>query len=143
LIRPLLFLAILLALSSCGKKGPPFLPRKSFPARVVDLRAEWSEGYVLLKGNIAGLKGPSKAAEQVKGCRVFFAQYPLGRPPCEGCPIEYQGSRAFGEGVVTEEGFSCKLPAKVKGQIYFFEVRLVGPEGAVGPPSDMVKVIAE
>ena len=143
LIMPFLFLGILLASASCGKKAPPFLPKKEFSAKVVNLRGERVNGYIFLKGDVNGLEGPKEAMEQVRGCRVYYAQYPLKDPPCDGCPIEYHGHHTFGPEVITEEGFFCRVPGKIKGQIYFFKVDLIGPDETVGPPSERVKVVVE
>ncbi|MGD2127610.1 MAG: hypothetical protein PVG99_16145, partial [Desulfobacteraceae bacterium] len=134
---PLIVLGMFLASPSCGKKGPPFLPQKAFDIGVEDLQGEWTEGYALLKGNVRGHEEPKRL---VKGSRVYYAQYPLDKPPCEGCPIEYQGYRDLGPEVMTETGFSCKVPARMRGQVYFFKVHLVGKDGVLGPPSKTVQV---
>ncbi|MBW1768155.1 MAG: hypothetical protein JRJ65_14060, partial [Deltaproteobacteria bacterium] len=133
-IIPSLLIGILLALPMCGKKGPPLLPQKEFPYRVTDLMGEWSEGRILLKGKILGSSG-SKKAKDIMGCRVYYGQYPLENPPCDDCPIEYHESLEFGAEVITEKDFSCIVPEKREGQIYFFKVHLIGPEGILGPPS--------
>jgi predicted small lipoprotein YifL len=130
-------LGILMAtLPGCGKKGDPFLPQKEVSAKVINLRGEWEKGNILLRGEIS-------ARNEVAGARVYYAQYPLENPPCEGCPIEYQGHQSFGAEVVTEEGFLCIVPIKVRGQVYFFRVNLMGPGGEMGPPSETVKVVVK
>ena len=136
-------LGILLAVPSCGKKGPPFLPQKAFPVKVTELRGERDNGFILLKGNIQGVKGQKKDRDLVKGCQVFYGKYPLENPPCEDCPIEYQGYHEFGKEVIRGEGFFCRVPGKSEGQIYFFKVHLIGPERVVGPPSNRVRVVVE
>ena len=143
LIIPFLFLGILLASASCGKKAPPFLPKKAFSAKVVDLRGKWVNGYFSLKGDINGLEESKEVMGQVRGCRVYYAKYPLKDPPCDGCPIEYLGHHTFGPEVITEQGFSCRVPGKIKGQIYFFEVHLIGSDEGVFPPSERIKVVVE
>lgn len=137
------FLGISLMTPSCGKKEPPSLPRKAFSLSVVDLSGEWTEGFIGLKGVLPEDPESKRAAERVQGCRVYYGQYPLDRPPCPGCPIEYPNRREFGAEVITEQGFSCKLPADKSGQIYFLKVHLIGPNNTVGPPSERVKVIVE
>ena len=121
---------------SCGKKGDPFLPQKEISAKVTDLQGEREKGDILLRGKIRGPK-------EVEGARVYYAQYPIEKPPCEGCPIEYQGHQAYGADVVKEEGFLCRVTVKVQGQVYFFRVNLIGPGGEMGPPSETVKVVVE
>jgi hypothetical protein len=78
-----------------------------------------------------------------QGCRVYYAQYPLDNAPCAGCPIEYHGYQEFGPEVITEQGFFCKVPAEISGQVYFLKVRLIGPEQTEGPSSDTVRVMVE
>jgi hypothetical protein len=133
----LVVLGLLLAASGCGKKGPPFLPEKSFHVQVSALRAEWDGNYFLLSGR---LSQPEKARETVSGCRVHFGAYPLDDPPCETCPVEFHGYHAFGPEVVQEGAFSCKVPGKIKGQVYFFKVQLISTEGVVGPVSNQVRI---
>jgi predicted small lipoprotein YifL len=129
-------LGILMVTLGCGKKGDPFLPQKEVFAKVTDLRGEREKGNILLRGEIS-------AAKEVEGARVYYAQYPLENPPCEGCPIEYLDHQSFGAEVFTEGGFLCKVPIKVRGQVYFFRVNLIGPDGEMGPPSETVKVVVE
>ncbi len=128
--------AILVATLACGKKGDPFLPQKEVSARITGLRGELEKGNILLRGEIRGSK-------DAQGARVYYAQFPLEDPPCEECPIQYQGHQSFGAEVIKEEGFFCTLPVKVQRQVYFFRVNLIGPGGRMGPPSETVKVIVE
>jgi hypothetical protein len=121
---------------SCGKKGDPFPPTKEIVSRVTGLEGAWSGEDVLLTGRI---EEPAKVREG-NGCRLYYAAYPLDRPPCEGCPIEYQGYESFGREAITGDVFSFKMPGIRRGNIYFFEVRLIGPEGNPGPPSNRVQV---
>jgi hypothetical protein len=130
----LLFLGLVFV--SCGKKGDPFLPAKEPVNRVTGLEGAWNGEDLLLTGRI---QEPSKVREG-DGCRVYYAVYPLDRPPCEGCPIEYQGYQAFGHEAVTGDVFSFKMPGIRRGNIYYFEVRVMGPDGSPGAPSDRVRV---
>ncbi|MFH1351472.1 MAG: hypothetical protein ABII26_11160 [Pseudomonadota bacterium] len=144
---PLLILCLsLLAGSVCGKKGPPHLPQNKVTASVVDLKAEWKEGSIFIKGKINGPEGllePRNARDQIMGARVYYNQYPPENAPCDGCPIEYPGYHEFGSEVITDEGFACQVPGKNKGQIYFFKIHLIGQGGAIGPPSDKMKFVVE
>ena len=132
--------ALFLSLPSCGKKGSPFLPQESFDARVADLKADQEESSVLLRGDVLF---PENATNRVTGTRVYFAQYAFESPPCEGCPIEYQGYRSFGPEVIQDKRFICTIPDIRQNQVYFFKAALVGPGGVQGPSSDFVRVIVE
>lgn len=121
---------------SCGKKGDPFLPAKEPAPKVIGFDGRWTGEDVLLTGRV---EDPAKVREG-DGCRVYYAVYPLDAPPCEGCPIEYGGYRSFGREAVTGDVFSFKMPGIRRGNIYYFEARVLGPDGSLGPPSDRVKV---
>lgn len=136
----ILLLGVLLVSPMCGKKAPPFLPKKTFSLKVSDLKGEWKEGYIFLKGGIDDPGGGKEALSEVEGARVYYAQYPLKNPPCETCPIKYQGYHGFGPEVIEEGGFSCRVPGKVKGQIYFFKVHLIGKDGSMGPTSERIRL---
>lgn len=133
----LVVLALFVAAAGCGKKGPPFLPEKSFHVQVSTLRAEWDGNYFLLSGR---LSHPEKAREVVSGCRVYFGRYPLEDPPCETCPVEFHGYHGFGPEVIQEGDFFCRVPGKMRGQVYFFKVHLISAEGTLGPASNQVKI---
>ncbi len=127
---------LLLAVAACGKKEPPFLPvKETVSLQVVNVRGEPRNGKILLKGQIQGVARPGQARDHVQGCRIRYAQFPLDDPPCAGCPINYQGSYLLGPEVITETGFQCEVPAGERGQVYFFDVVLLGKEGPLGPRS--------
>jgi len=136
-----LFLALMLLIPpSCGVKADPFLPQKSTKVRVVDLKGAWQEGYIELKGGVADSSGTDS---MVTGSQIHYAIYPVAEPPCDGCPIEYQGFYTYGSEVVREGRFFCKIPGAVRGNLYYFEVQLVGAKGGLGPPSNRAKVVVD
>jgi len=135
------FLAALIALlPACGKKGPPFLTESKLSLRVDQLKAEWENGRVLLKGYV---RGEDKIISSVTGCRVYHAWYTMDNSPCEGCPIEMTGFEEIKEKVVSGDRFSCEIPGVEKKGIHFFKVRLMGKNGALGPPSDKTKLMID
>jgi len=136
----LVLVLMLLIPASCGVKGDPFLPQEITNVRVADLKGAWQEGYIELKGGIPDSSGPDST---VTGSRVHYAIYPVAEPPCDGCPIEFQGFHTYGPEVVREGQFFCKIPGAVKGNIYYFEVQLAGAKGGLGPPSNRAKVVVE
>ncbi len=135
-----LLLTTLVTVTSCGRKGPPFISQKDFKWGVVHLTGEGIGGQFHLTGDLQGPGNLKEARALIKGCRIYYAEYPGDNPPCPDCPIEYQGYYGFGHEVVTEKGFSCKVPGKRKGRIYFFKVYLFGPEGSTGPPSNSLQI---
>jgi len=130
----------LLALISCGKKAPPFLPEKIMPLKVARLEAASEKGAVVLRGSIVDPEGKSRKGDDVAGCRVYHARYPVNDPPCEGCPITYGGFKVIKGEVTKEKEFYCPVPGIETKGIHFFEVRLIGRNGAIGTASNRVKL---
>lgn len=137
-----LLCGFLLTLSACGKKGPPSILEESFSLTVKGLGGEWDRGEVVLTGDIISTSGKTPHLEKVAGCRVYYALYPLNRPPCEGCPLDFTGTREISDDVTENSRiFHVTLPIrKTKGH-HFFQVRLLNRTGTSGPMSDMVKLI--
>ena len=132
------FLAVLMVLlPNCGKKGPPFLTESKLSLRVDQLKGEWKNGLVLLKGYV---QGEDKIISSVTGCRVYHAWYPTDNPPCEGCPIEMSDFKKINEKIISGDRFSCEIPGVEKKGIHFFEVRLMGKDEVLGPPSGKAKL---
>lgn len=136
---PVIFLAIV----ACGKKAPPFLPESTFFASVNNLTGEWDKGEILLKGSILPPQEPGETADLVKGARVYYAQYPLEEAPCAGCPVAFHGYDTLDQEVIAEGDFLCRMPANEHGNVYFFRVHLIDAEGAMGPPSNTVRIAVE
>jgi len=137
----LVLLMVALIAPSCGKKGDPFLARKSTNIKVVDLKGAWQGDYIELMGGVSDSAGTADTA--VTGSRVHYAIYPAAEPPCDGCPIAFQGFHTYGPEVVREERFLCKIPGALRGNIYYFEVQLAGEKGVLGPASNRVRVRVE
>ena len=142
---PVFLLAALAAvfmvlLPACGKKGPPFLPEKKIITKVDRLTGKWENGTIRLEGYI---EGDDKRRSDVTGCRIYSVWYPVDNPPCEGCPIEMKDFKEIKEMEISGDRFTCEIPGVKKKGIWFFEVRLIGSHGAIGPPSDKVKLNIE
>jgi predicted small lipoprotein YifL len=138
-----IFGLVCLVFLACGKKGPPFLPESNIPFTVKELNVELKNGTAFLRGRVAGFRGQDRDGSQVKGCRVYHAWYALEKPPCDGCPVDYPGYREINDEVLRGEEFSCEVAVNTKKGVHFFEVRLIGKGGAVGPPSNRVKLEIE
>jgi len=132
--------AILFLACGCGKKGDPFIAQKEFNATVEDLRGAWEGEYIVLRGSVEGIPDLSRAADFTSGARVYYGAYDPAEPPCEGCPVRYHGYHEYGVDVLTENGFICRVPGKIKDGLYFFKVHLMSPDGDPGPPSDRIRV---
>mgnify|MGYP007123691067 CR=1 FL=1 len=128
---------LVLSCFGCGKKGPPFLTAYPAPPRVDTLKVTWKEGIVVLEGTV---KGEVQDKEQITGCRVFSVWYAIDNAPCETCPVEMKGFQEIQGKVVDGTTFRCEIEKEKRTGIVYFQVRLLGRGGAVGPPSDRVKI---
>ena len=134
-------LAALTVLGGCGRKAPPFFPKAKgeFSLHVEKLEATEQGGEVRFTGELVRTGGELGKLPALESCRVYHVRYPLESPPCEGCPISFNAweeSKAH----ISEDGhFSCASEVELPG-IHYFVLRLIGPDGALGPPSNRVKV---
>jgi hypothetical protein len=119
------------------------LPQITFSAGVNNLTGEWDQGEILLKGSILPSQESGETADSVKGARVYYAQYSLEDAPCAECPVTFHGYHALDQEVIVGGGFLCRMPGNNQGEVYFFKVHLMGAQGAMGPPSNTVRVIVE
>jgi len=131
---------ILFSQLSCGRKAPPFVPKERVHLRVTQLKGEWKKGDVVLKGRVAVPQGGEKEISQITGCSVYHARFSLGNPPCETCPIKFKAYTEIEGEVINGDRFSCRLQKEKKKGLHFFEVRLIGRRGALGPSSNRVKL---
>jgi len=139
----ILLLAILFAPIACGKKGPPFLPENDLSLQVAQLSVDWKDGGFRLKGAIVGFENELEDSTNIKGCRVFYACYPVDDPPCEDCPIEYRVLKEIEGQVISEGRFLCDVLEKKANGIHFFRVCLLGQKGGTGPYSDRAKLVID
>jgi hypothetical protein len=126
----------LLVFSTCGKKGPPFLPREPMRISVQDLKAERVGGEVALTGRLTYPPGMEKGLPEVFAYRIQHAWYPLESPPCEGCPIDFMGFQVIEVDGVQGPLFRARVPLPEREGFFFFNVRLVGRQEVLGPPSN-------
>ena len=139
----ILLLAFLFAPIACGKKGPPFFTEKDLSLGVAQLSVEWKTGGFRLKGELVGAQNEIENLSNIKGCRVFYATYPVDAPPCDECPIEYRLLKEIEGQVISEGRFLCDVLVNKKNGIYFFTVRLIGQKGEIGPYSDRAKFVID
>ena len=105
----------------------------------MDLKGERSGDDILLEGKISGVSEPEKD-KTLAGLRVYVAQFPRENPPCADCPIEYKDYKDLGSEVIKGDGFTYRLKGRPADRIYFIRVRIIGPDGALGPPSNQVYI---
>ena len=134
--------AIMLALS-CGKKGPPFIPKKQVPHRVKELKGEWVKDDVLLAGKVGVSKNDKIKGVEITGCKVYYAWYSTENAPCDNCPINFNELKNIEGKVVKGSRFKCLIQDVRKKGIHFFRVRLIGSDGEIGSVSNSAKIISQ
>ena len=142
----LLSALVLITIPSCGRKKPPFIPKEEITLRVKALTNIRENGEVILQGRFVDLKGrpvSKKDISDIKGCEVYYAQYPIEDPPCEGCPVRFNNSREIKGNVMFKGNFYVKFSGIKQRGIYFFKVCLIDRNKAVGPPSNKTKLVLE
>lgn len=135
-------LGFLVIMPSCGKKAPPRPPDEKAPARIEGLQGEWKNGILRLVGDIVPRGERNSESPGTRGCRIYHVSYPLEDPPCAGCPVEFAG---YDEILCETRGdrIVCEFAIEKKRGIHFFEARLIGPKGAIGPPSQRIELTVE
>ncbi len=128
----------------CGKKAPPFVPKAKggFSLQVEKLQAREQGGEVRFTGEVVRPRGQVGKLTALESCRVYHVRYSLESPPCEGCPISFTAWEETKAHVSGDGQFSCTTEVKLPG-IHYFVLRLIGPDGAVGPPSNRVKLLVK
>lgn len=139
LVFSLLSAVFMVLFPACGKKAPPFLPEKKLTVKVDQLAGKWVDGQIRLEGTIEG----GDKGSDITGCKIYHAWYPEDDPPCEGCPIEMALFTGAVDTKVSGDRFTCDIPAAKKKGIWFIEVRLTDSHGAVGPPSERIRLKIE
>jgi hypothetical protein len=132
--------AVTLVLGACGKKADPFLPKNELSLAVQQLEAERTNGAVALQGRIPKGTPAEQEAKRVVGIRLYHTRYKFQAAPCDGCPIDFPGYREVKDRVLRGNLFSYTVDRRPKRGIHFFQVRLMGEEGALGPPSNVAKL---
>lgn len=137
----MIILLVFLTAGGCGKKGDPFVRGTGFSAEVQELGGAWDGLFIVLWGELNGVShGRDTGADMSQGARVYYGAYDPAQPPCETCPVRYQGYHEFGVEVFEGGGFTCRIPGKRRDALYFFKVHLIGPEGGLGPASQRVRI---
>ena len=128
---------------SCGRKGPPFIPKEQVPHRVKELKGEWMQDDAVLSGKVGEGDENGDRSQEIAGCKVYYAWYPVESAPCEGCPISLRELKTIEGEVVTGRRFKCMVTEVRKKGIHYFKVGLIGSNGEIGPLSNMTKLISE
>ncbi|MBN1850421.1 MAG: hypothetical protein JW932_17765 [Deltaproteobacteria bacterium] len=139
----LISIMLVIAGWACGRKAPPFIPEAVFSAKVVGLEGQWVEGKIVLTGTIDLSETQEDIHGEIKGCRVYLAEFPVENSPCKGCPIQYSHFHECGANVIGSNGFVCDMPIDDRDRILFLKVHLIGPNGILGPASEQIRVEVE
>ncbi|MBW2149443.1 MAG: hypothetical protein JRG73_05825 [Deltaproteobacteria bacterium] len=134
------FIATLMLVGGCGRKGNPLPPFRHESAAVRDLRAGNRPEGILLWWSIPRLEGKGN---KIKKFRVLRAE---GTVSCTSCPGEWTP--------VAEVRLDSPLPARRSdgqiqlldyeisdGMVYQYRVISMMESGAMSPPSNTVEIL--
>lgn len=128
---------VLLGPGACGKKGPPQPPRGPEPPAVSGLEARLEAGGVRLLGRVPpGATGPGRPRRG----RLYHAHYAEGEAPCENCPLPLVLAGEISLGVDSSGRLTAWVEGPFQRGTHAFVLRLLGPRGAEGPPSDPARM---
>jgi len=134
---------VFMVILACGKKGPPFIPKKQVPHRVKELKGQWIKDKALLEGKVSKPAKSDSHDQEIIGCKVYYAWYSKNSAPCEDCPIDLRELKTIEGDVVKGRRFKCTVPDIRKKGIHFFRVRLLRDDGESGSFSNRVKLVSE
>lgn len=134
-------MALSLMQTGCGRKAWPKVAEQGNQMTASELMAYWQGEYGFIEGALVGMEEGKGRGQVFSGFRVYHTAFPISAEPCEGCPIHYTDVS-----IVTVEAdergrFLIELGGLRRGDVHFFELRALGGDGSVGPPSARVKLI--
>lgn len=137
LLMPLV--AAVLVWGGCGVKAPPVAPEQPPMPSVMDLKAAYSNGRVLLGWHHPGGESPAV------GYHVLKSQRSVSQPGCPGCPIIFQriGTEKLQRTLRTKHHALEFEAVAQAGYLYHFKVVPIESSGAQGPASNVVKIDAK
>ena len=137
LVFALLIMSLCSGSLSCGKKGPPKVPRREAPPAVIDLGHRIENQQVLLTWSVP--QKENRSQDDLAGFTVYRSKVTLSEADCENCPIQF---KAIGDvplikkDRVKQMQFSDSLEA---GYRYIFLVRGYGKRQMISDDSNLVK----
>ena len=144
--RPIISLLLCLTtaffLGSCGKKGPPFVPKKRpIALELKDITVSWVQDGVRFEGKVRG-PGADKL-RRPHGLKIMIehAWYGPGQAPCKSCPIVFTNKEVVSGTLGKGRSFSCSLPLPKRRGVHFFQIRVVGDNGVLGPVSERLQLV--
>ncbi len=139
LVFALLIMGLCSGSLSCGKKGPPKVPRWDPPPAVIDLGHRIENQQVVLTWSVP--QKENRRQDDLAGFTVYRSKVTLSEADCENCPIQF---KAIGDvpriqkGKVEQMQFSDSLEA---GYRYIFLVRGYGKRQMISADSNLVKFV--
>jgi len=133
-------LVLVFVQTGCGRKAWPRVEERKIDVIVSDLRVYWSGNTGLMEGRIVRGDGGLIDLSDVQGIRIYHAAFPFSLMPCEGCPIEYRNVSVKKIYPAEDGTMRLELEGLTKGDVHFFQVRVLGEKGSSGPLSARVKL---
>jgi predicted small lipoprotein YifL len=87
LVFTLLIMALCFGSLSCGKKGPPKLPRRQNPPAVIDLSYRIEDQQAELTWTVP--RKDKRHQDELAGFKVYRSKVTLSEADCESCPLKF------------------------------------------------------
>jgi len=134
-------MALSLLQSGCGRKAWPRAAQSNNQMTVLELKTYRQGEEGIIEGVLMGLEEGKGAGQDFSGFRIYHTAFPLSAEPCEGCPIQYTDVSDQRAKLDEAGRFLIELGGLKKGEVHFFELRVLGADGSLGPSSTRVKLI--
>ncbi|RLB40343.1 MAG: hypothetical protein DRH12_10155 [Deltaproteobacteria bacterium] len=136
-------LGLFTLIGACGKKGDPFVPEKRLLASFRGVTARYESGKVTFTGDLVGVEKSQDLQRGKIKIRVDYAHYTSNEVPCINCPVDLSEHRITVASVGKDGRFAVGLPVSEQEGVYVFRLRVVGENGGLGPPSEILRLVIQ
>ena len=145
LAKALILLSMIgmLFVPGCGKKADPFIPSKRVSRVVQSLTAEYLDGQIALGGRLLKPLTRTDGKPGVVKLRVDYSKYGIGHGPCQSCPVDFREHEVILARVSEKGHVTARWQVSEGKGLYLLRLRVIGDDGGLGPPSEVVRIIVQ
>jgi predicted small lipoprotein YifL len=135
----IIWLAAMMMIGSCGKKGPPEPPSGNKPPQVRDLAYSITENTIKLSWTVP--QTTAKAKNEVSGFLIYQYQQPTIERECPNCPVTFRQigdvpARSAGQASLRPMIFTQTIE---RGYRYIYKVKAYDDRGIGSRDSNLVE----
>ncbi len=135
----LLIMGLSISFTSCGRKGPPRVPRREEPPAVTDLSHRIEDQQVVLSWSVPSRE--NRRQDDLAGFTVYRSKVTLSEADCENCPIQF---KAIGNVPLMKKDRSESIlfsDILESGYRYIYIVRGYGKRQMISADSNLIKFV--